>query len=66
MLARFTQIGCNRDMAFIATLDEKGGEREIGVARYRMATRANLRSRSPTNGGPAAPPPKARRCGAYR
>ena len=34
MLARFTQIDYDRDMAFIATLDEKGSEREIGVARY--------------------------------
>jgi acetyltransferase len=34
MLARFTQIDYDREMAFIATLDDKGSEREIGVARY--------------------------------
>ena len=34
MLARFTQIDYDREMAFVATLDEKGAEREIGVARY--------------------------------
>jgi acetyltransferase len=34
MLARFTQIDYDREMAFIATLDEDGAEREIGVVRY--------------------------------
>jgi acetyltransferase len=34
MLARFTQIDYDREMAFVATLDEEGAEREIGVARY--------------------------------
>jgi acetyltransferase len=34
MLARFTQIDYDREMAFVATFDDKGAEREIGVARY--------------------------------
>jgi len=34
MLARFTQIDYDREMAFVATLEDEGGEREIGVARY--------------------------------
>jgi acetyltransferase len=34
MLVRFTQIDYDREMAFVATLDEKGREVEIGVARY--------------------------------
>lgn len=34
MLARFTQIDYDREMAFIATTRENGDEVEIGVARY--------------------------------
>jgi acetyltransferase len=34
MLVRFTQIDYDREMAFIATIDEEGREVEIGVARY--------------------------------
>ena len=34
MLARFTQIDYDREMAFIATLEDQGAEREIGVVRY--------------------------------
>jgi acetyltransferase len=34
MLARFTQIDYDREMAFIAVLGEPLNEREIGVARY--------------------------------
>ena len=34
MLARFTQIDYDREMAFVAVLSEGGGEAEIGVARY--------------------------------
>jgi acetyltransferase len=34
MLARFTQIDYDREMAFVATLDEDGAEREVGVVRY--------------------------------
>jgi len=34
MLAQFTQIDYERQMAFIATVEEGGVEREIGVARY--------------------------------
>lgn len=34
MLARFTQIDYEREMAFIATVEEDGREREIGVVRY--------------------------------
>jgi acetyltransferase len=34
MLARFTQIDYDREMALIATLEEDGAEREIGVVRY--------------------------------
>jgi acetyltransferase len=34
MLARFTQIDYDREMAFLATIDDKGREAEIGVARY--------------------------------
>ncbi|HEX7403782.1 MAG TPA: GNAT family N-acetyltransferase, partial [Usitatibacter sp.] len=34
MLARFTQIDYDREMAFIALAGDPGGEREIGVGRY--------------------------------
>lgn len=34
MLARFTQIDYDREMAFIAVVGESASEREIGVARY--------------------------------
>jgi acetyltransferase len=34
MLVRFTQIDYDREMAFVATLDEAGRETEVGVARY--------------------------------
>ena len=34
MLARFTQIDYDREMAFIAVIQDGGGEREIGVCRY--------------------------------
>jgi acetyltransferase len=34
MLTRFTQIDYDREMAFVATFDDKGSEREVGVARY--------------------------------
>jgi len=34
MLARFTQIDYDREMALIAVIEEGGVEREIGVARY--------------------------------
>ena len=34
MLVRFTQIDYDREMAFIATIEEDGREVEIGVARY--------------------------------
>jgi acetyltransferase len=34
MLARFTQIDYDREMAFIATLGREGAEQEIGVVRY--------------------------------
>jgi acetyltransferase len=34
MLARFTQIDYDREMAFIATIEDQGAEREIGVVRY--------------------------------
>jgi len=34
MLARFTQIDYDREMAFIALAAAPGGEREIGVGRY--------------------------------
>jgi acetyltransferase len=34
MLVRFTQIDYDREMAFIATIDEGGREVEIGVVRY--------------------------------
>lgn len=34
MLARFTQIDYDREMAFIAVVDAGGTEKEIGVARY--------------------------------
>lgn len=34
MLARFTQIDYDREMALIATADEQGVERQIAVARY--------------------------------
>ena len=34
MLARFTQIDYDREMAFIATIDDQGAERAIGVVRY--------------------------------
>ncbi len=34
MLARFTQIDYDREMAFLAVREENGAEREIGVCRY--------------------------------
>jgi acetyltransferase len=34
MLARFTQIDYDREMAFIAVVETDGKDREIGVARY--------------------------------
>jgi len=34
MLSRFTQIDYDREMALIATIEEDGTEREIGVTRY--------------------------------
>jgi acetyltransferase len=34
MLVRFTQIDYDREMAFVATVDEAGRETEVGVARY--------------------------------
>lgn len=34
MLARFTQVDYDREMALIAVIPERGGEREIGVCRY--------------------------------
>lgn len=34
MLVRFTQIDYDREMAFVATVPEDGGEAEVGVARY--------------------------------
>jgi acetyltransferase len=34
MLVRFTQIDYDREMAFVATVQEAGRETEIGVARY--------------------------------
>ena len=34
MLARFTQIDYDREMAFIATIDDNSGEHEVGVGRY--------------------------------
>lgn len=34
MLARFTQIDYDREMALIATVDRDGGELELGVCRY--------------------------------
>jgi acetyltransferase len=34
MLAHFTQIDYDREMAFIATIADQGAEREIGVGRY--------------------------------
>ena len=34
MLSRFTQIDYDREMALVAVLEERGEEREIGVARY--------------------------------
>jgi acetyltransferase len=34
MLARFTQIDYEREMALIAVLDTPQGERQVGVARY--------------------------------
>ncbi len=34
MLSRFTQIDYDREMALIAVIEERDGEREIGVARY--------------------------------
>ncbi len=34
MLVRFTQIDYDREMAFVATLEEGGREAEIGAARY--------------------------------
>jgi len=34
MLARFTQIDYDREMAFIATLEHDGAEQEVGVVRY--------------------------------
>jgi acetyltransferase len=34
LLVRFTQIDYDREMALVATIDEGGGEDQIGVARY--------------------------------
>jgi acetyltransferase len=34
MLVRFTQIDYDREMAFVATVRDRGAEREIGVCRY--------------------------------
>ena len=34
MLARFTQVDYDREMALIAVIDHEGGQRQIGVARY--------------------------------
>jgi acetyltransferase len=34
MLARFTQIDYDREMAFVATIEDHGAEREVGVVRY--------------------------------
>jgi hypothetical protein len=34
MVARLTQIDYDREMAFVATLDDDGSEKEIGVCRY--------------------------------
>jgi acetyltransferase len=34
MLARFTQIDYDREMAIVAMVSEEGAEREVGVARY--------------------------------
>ena len=34
MLVRFTQIDYDREMAFVATVSERGAERELGVCRY--------------------------------
>jgi acetyltransferase len=34
MLARFTQIDYDREMAFVAVIDDGGDETEIGVCRY--------------------------------
>ncbi len=34
MLARFTQIDYDREMAFVAVIDDHGDETEIGVCRY--------------------------------
>jgi acetyltransferase len=36
MLARFTQVDYDREMALIATVDEMGCEREIAVCRYAL------------------------------
>lgn len=36
MLIRFTQIDYDRELAFIAVVDERGRETEVGVARYTM------------------------------
>ena len=47
MLARFTQIDYDREMALIATVDEMGRERQIAVCRYVLnptGTLANSRS----------------------
>ena len=38
MLARFTQIDYDREMAFIAVVQVKGVDREIAVARYMTNT----------------------------
>ena len=34
MLARFTQVDYDREMALIVVREEEGGEREVGVCRY--------------------------------
>jgi acetyltransferase len=34
MLVRFTQLDYDREMAFIAVLEQAGGERAVGVSRY--------------------------------
>jgi acetyltransferase len=33
-MVRLTQIDYDREMAFIATIDDNGAEKEVGVARY--------------------------------
>jgi acetyltransferase len=38
MLVRFTQIDYDRELALVAVVDEDGHDRELGVARYAIAT----------------------------